>query len=229
MIKIVVFDMAGTSINEDNVVYKCINNSLSIHGYNFTLEEVLDICAGKEKKIAIHDILKPILENEKLDHEVLDVHKTFESLLDNAYSEQTMSLFDGMIDVFSFLKGNDIKSVFNTGYHSNVAKRILEKVRVNEGKEIDLLVTADMVENSRPAPDMINYALRKFNFNSNECLKIGDSAIDIEEGKNAGAILNIGITTGAQNREQLMKASPDFIIDHMTDLIPLIIKHNESA
>jgi phosphoglycolate phosphatase-like HAD superfamily hydrolase len=53
-------------------------------------------------------------------------------------------------------------------------------------------------------------------------LKIGDSAIDIEEGKNAGCGLTVGITTGAQTKEQIQVAEPDFIIDGLSELPSLL-------
>ena len=58
MIKMVVLDMAGTSVDEDNVVYKTLQQVINEAGHNFTLDEVLAEGAGKEKLQAIKDILK---------------------------------------------------------------------------------------------------------------------------------------------------------------------------
>ena len=92
-----------------------------------------------------------------------------------------------------------------------------------ESIDYDALITASDVSNSRPAPDMIQLAYRKFQLtNGNETIKVGDSIIDIEEGRNAGCRLCIGITTGAHTREQLLSAHPDAIIDHLLQLIPLL-------
>jgi phosphoglycolate phosphatase-like HAD superfamily hydrolase len=55
-------------------------------------------------------------------------------------------------------------------------------------------------------------------------VKIGDSCIDIEEGKNAGCLLNIGITTGAQTETQLMEAKPDYIVHSLTDMLDILTK-----
>jgi phosphoglycolate phosphatase-like HAD superfamily hydrolase len=70
---------------------------------------------------------------------------------------------------------------------------------------------------------MILFAMEELNINDpSSVIKIGDSAIDILEGKNAGCCLNIGITTGAQTREQLLEANPDFIIDNIYSIIEII-------
>ena len=88
------------------------------------------------------------------------------------------------------------------------------------------MVTADMVANARPAPDMIQYALQLYDVSALECIKIGDSITDIEEGKNAGVMCTIGITTGAQSFEMLQQAQPDEILDDLVDLIPVIQQLN---
>jgi phosphoglycolate phosphatase-like HAD superfamily hydrolase len=67
---------------------------------------------------------------------------------------------------------------------------------------------------------MINLAKEKFSLNDNDYIaKVGDSIIDIEEGKNAGCILNIGILTGAHTRLQLETANPDMIVASLFDLL----------
>jgi beta-phosphoglucomutase-like phosphatase (HAD superfamily) len=43
-----IFDMAGTTVNEDNLVYKAVREAINEKGYDFTLEEVLAEGAGKE-------------------------------------------------------------------------------------------------------------------------------------------------------------------------------------
>ena len=53
-------------------------------------------------------------------------------------------------------------------------------------------------------------------------IKVGDSDTNILEGKNANCDLTIGITTGAQTREQLLKANPDFIIDDIYSIVELL-------
>lgn len=50
--------MAGTTIDENNVVYKTLQATLQAAGYTFSLEEVLAVGAGKEKRDAIDSLMK---------------------------------------------------------------------------------------------------------------------------------------------------------------------------
>ncbi len=60
-------------------------------------------------------------------------------------------------------------------------------------------------------------------------IKVGDSVVDIQEGQNAGCLLSIGITTGAQTREEMQQANPDHIVDSLLDLLPILTKYNAVA
>jgi phosphoglycolate phosphatase-like HAD superfamily hydrolase len=65
--------------------------------------------------------------------------------------------------------------------------------------------------------------MRKLNIQEpDKIIKVGDSTIDIEEGKNAGCKYNIGVTTGAHSKQQLKTANPDYIFDNIYDLMLVI-------
>lgn len=84
-------------------------------------------------------------------------------------------------------------------------------------------MTADDVKNSRTAPDMIYVAMKKCGIsNAKEVAKVGDSIVDIEEGKFAGCGLTFGVTTGAHTVDQLNTAAPDFIIHSLLELKEII-------
>ncbi|MBK7809466.1 MAG: HAD hydrolase-like protein [Saprospiraceae bacterium] len=228
MIRMVVFDMAGTTIDEDNVVYKCVQKALNEYQIPATLEQVLEFGAGKEKLQAIKDVYAEVMQEMADEITAKTIYDKFSVLLEDAYEMIDMKLFEGLRSTLFFLYKRDVKVVFNTGYTKDVATKILKKVDCIVGRDLDLLVTADMVENSRPAPDMITYALQHFNIKPWECIKVGDSAIDILEGKNAKVKYSIGITTGAQTKEQIAQENPDYIIKNLRELIPIIEDANNT-
>lgn len=222
MIHMVVFDMAGTTINEDNLVYKTIQHSFIQSGFDLSLDVVLEQGAGKEKRQAIEDILS-IIDPSSNDNSLIDeIHYLFKDELVRAYSNAPMYLFDGLEELLAKLREEDIAIVFNTGYDRKTANFILDKVNIVEGRDIDLLVTADQVVNSRPAADMILMACDILEIEPDATIKIGDSGMDILEGKNAGVALTVGITTGAQERKNLNKFDPDVVIDSLGELWPII-------
>jgi phosphoglycolate phosphatase-like HAD superfamily hydrolase len=89
---------------------------------------------------------------------------------------------------------------------------------------IDALITNDDVPRGRPYPDMIFEAMRLTGVTeATQVMKIGDSVIDIEEGKSANCGITAGITTGAQTRTQLEKGNPDFILDSLREVLQVIV------
>ncbi len=222
MIKMVVFDMAGTTVNENNVVYKTLQKAINEKGYDLTLEQVLKEGAGKEKLQAIKSILAEDLQIN--DNELAsEIYKSFIAQLGKAY--ETMEIFpqNNAVELFHELKKRNILVILNTGYNMETAEMLIKKLGWKKGIDYDGLVTATDVQNNRPQPDMILLAMKQFRVNEgNEVVKVGDSIIDIEEGEQAGCKMSIGITTGAHTREQLQTANPHTIIDNLLELLPLL-------
>lgn len=222
MIKMMVLDMAGTTVDEDNVVYKTLRKAIIDEGYNISLQQVLNLGAGKEKKAAIQDIMQETF-NETTPHIIENIYTAFKNDLKKAYHNLSIKQQPGAEELFKQLKEKNILVVLNTGYNKATATLLLEKLQWKMGTTIDAVITADDVQQQRPHPDMILLAMEQFNITSaNEVAKVGDSIIDIEEGINAGCGLSIGITTGAHSKEQLATAKPHFIIDNLVKLITLV-------
>ncbi|ALL08825.1 HAD family hydrolase [Pedobacter sp. PACM 27299] len=218
----VVFDMAGTTVNEDNLVYKTLRNAINNAGFEFSLDEVLAQGAGKEKRQAIRSVLSTYgrITDEAL---TTKIYEEFIISLTDAYAKEEILPQPNAIKVFSALKERNILAVLNTGYDRPTASSIIEKLGWKEGVDFDALVTASDVPGNRPDPDMIDFAMKRFDITDpGSVVKIGDSIIDIEEGQNAGCGLSIGITTGAHTAAQLQTAQPDQIIHNLIELLPLI-------
>ena len=49
--------MAGTTVDEKNVVYQTVRRAINDSGYHFSQEQVQAAGAGKEKSQAIRDVL----------------------------------------------------------------------------------------------------------------------------------------------------------------------------
>jgi phosphonatase-like hydrolase len=221
MIKMVVFDMAGTTVNEGNVVYKTLRQAINERGYNVTLGEVLEKGAGREKLQAVKSVLNL---NEADDNETAnEIYKNFVELLGKAYDVYDILPQENALEVFHSLKQKQILVVLNTGYNAATAQSLIDKIGWKIGEDYDSLVTADDVEKNRPHPDMILLAMSQAGIESaNEVAKVGDSIIDIMEGKNAGCSFTIGITSGAHTMEQLQSANPSYIINNLNELLPLL-------
>lgn len=218
----VVFDMAGTTVNEDNVVYKTLQKAINKKGFDFTLDQVLAEGAGKEKLEAIQSILKIYARNRDKDL-ANEIYADFMDLLSKAYEDIDVLPQPNAEELFQILKERNIRVILNTGYNADIAESLVKKLGWKKGIEYDSLITSSDVEKNRPDPEMIDLAMDIYGvIDPKKVIKVGDSIIDIEEGQNAGCGLNVGITTGAHTFLQLQSANPDYIINDLLELVPII-------
>lgn len=218
-IKLAVFDMAGTTVDEGNVVYKTVQKVINDKGYPVSLEQVLKYGAGKEKHQAIVDVLTNCTQESNIKEVAAEIFGNFKPELEIAYENLDVRTFEGVKEMMETLRANGISVVLNTGYDRKTAQSLVDKLDWKLDRDIDGLVAADDVTHGRPNPDMIQKAMELCGINdSAEVLKAGDSAIDIEEGKNAQCGLTVGVLSGAQTAEQLQEANPDFILESLASL-----------
>src|SRR5690606_6001891 len=174
-IKMVVCDMAGTTVDEDNLVYKTLQKAINQQGYDVTLEQVLAEGAGKEKKQAIESVLSTFREKPH-DTIIESIFQDFLDLLDKTYQTAAITAQDNALDFFRALQQRNIRVVLNTGYNKHTAETLLDRLGWQVGKDIDALVTADDVSRNRPHPDMIQFAMNKLGITAgHEVVKVGDS------------------------------------------------------
>lgn len=217
-IELVVFDMAGTVVNEDNVVYKTLQKAINNKGYLLTLDFVLEHGAGKEKHQAIKDILTKE-EGSFVAETAAEIFADFKHMLEQEYLALEVDTYSGVPELLEFLQKANIKVALNTGYDKNTAQLLLDKMKWKLGVHYDALITADDVKRGRPHPDMIFEAMEVLRVaEPHKVLKAGDSVIDIEEGKNANCGITVGVTTGAHTREQLTAAKPTYVLDSLLEL-----------
>ncbi|MEA1786533.1 phosphonatase-like hydrolase [Arenibacter sp. GZD96] len=222
-IELVVFDMAGTVVNENNVVYKTLQKAINNKGYLLTLDFVLEHGAGKEKHQAIKDILTEE-EGSYISALTNEIFQDFKQLLEQEYQALEVTTYSGVEDLITALRKSGIKVALNTGYDNNTAQLLLYKMKWKLGVHYDALITADDVKRGRPHPDMIFEAMEFLKVSDpTHVLKAGDSIIDIEEGKNANCGITVGVTTGAHTREQLASAKPTYVLNSLFDLKAILL------
>mgnify|MGYP006287414555 CR=1 FL=1 len=224
-IKLAVFDIAGTTVNEGNVVYKTLQKAINQRGFEVSLDYVLEQGAGKEKYQAIKDILQNQVNGRGEEKEMLagKIFKEFRQMLEEAYQKLNIKPFDGVNELIKHLRKAGVKIALNTGYDKQTTNLLLNKMKWRQGKEYDVLITADDVNSGRPGPDMILEAMKATHVDNPEfVLKAGDSIIDIQEGKNAKCGITVGVTTGAHTYSQLESAQPTYIVKALKELIQIL-------
>lgn len=144
-IKMLVLDMAGTTVNENNIVYKTLQTAINIVGnYQLSLGDVLKHGAGKEKFQAIRTVLKNCLDVDD-DKLALQIFEVFRKELKVAYKEQEIYPNAHAEQLFAALKERELIGVLNTGYDRQTAEFLMKKLNWKVGRDVDALITATEV------------------------------------------------------------------------------------
>jgi len=224
-IKLVVFDIAGTTIQDEIGVMEAFRSTLKKHGYDVPMKEVAPVMGYK--KI---EAIKILLENNEQDkskmtpERIETIHTDFVNHMISFYQNSPeISVFPHAEDTFRKLHEHNIKVGLNTGFTRAIADTIINRLRWQEKDLIDYLIASDEVENGRPHPYMINKMMQEFGITDPaEVAKVGDTEVDVREGQNAGCKYVIGITTGSFTRSELEPYHPTHIIDDIAEVIAIV-------
>lgn len=223
-IKLVVFDMAGTTVKDDNGVAKAFQAALQQYGYSIPLDEINPIM-GYEKTEAIRMILGRTLTPEQITTEhVADIHRAFvRNMLEYYRTSPDIVALPHAEATLQALRRQGMKVGINTGFSRNIAMAIVDKLEWEKKGIFDYLVASDEVPQGRPHPYMVQRMMEAAGItDSKETAKVGDTEVDIREGRNVGSRYIIGVTTGAFTRAALEPYQPTHIIDNIAEVLEIV-------
>lgn len=227
-IKLVVFDIAGTTVKDNGEIAEAFHNAMLEKGYDIPDAEIYPLM-GYKKTEAIKKMLQEYEEDTSkiTDEYINDIHSRFIELMVEYYtSTKELSALPHAEEVFSYLKKKDIKIGLDTGFPTDITNVIMERLGWQKDGVVDYVVSSNQVPSGRPQPYMIRKMMEEAGIEKSlQVIKIGDTEVDVMEGKNAGCMYSIGITTGAFTREELEPYEPSCIFDSLSELIPLIEKN----
>jgi phosphonatase-like hydrolase len=222
--KLAVFDIAGTTVADDNAVAIAFKNAFDAYGFSINEEDVKPLM-GYKKPVAIQIMLEKL--GAEFDEELVnDIHDEFEvAMLDHYEYSPDVKAMPGAENIMQELKEKGIRIALNTGFSKSIADTIMSRLQWMEKGLVDDYIASDEVKEGRPQPFMIQALMQRAGIeDAKEVLKIGDTEVDINEGRNAGCSLVVAVTTGAFTKDQLAPYKPDYIIDNLSQLPALIFK-----
>lgn len=217
-IQLVVFDIAGTTVRDTGNVAKAFIDAFNEFNIDVPVATVNQVM-GFRKIDAIRMLLPG--ENSLLAEKI---HEVFIRNMIALYESDTdLRPLPQVEAIFQQLKQQGIKIALNTGFTRPVTNTILQRLQWNVPETIDMVVCSDEVPEGRPQPFMIKAIMQQMEItDSRAVVKVGDTKVDVEEGRNAACGLVISVTTGAYTRSELELYKPDHIIDGMGELPALI-------
>jgi phosphonatase-like hydrolase len=220
--ELAVFDMAGTTVHDPDLVALALQEALAQVGCHAPLTE-LRALMGYTKPAAIRSMLASH-DLPANDAQVMQVHADFVSRMLHCYrTHDAVRPMEGAEDVFAWLRHRGIKVVLNTAFSQDIAECLIDRFHWRERGLIDASISADLVARGRPAPDMIRALMAACGVtDAARVIKVGDTEVDVREGREAHCGLVVSVTTGAYTRAELAEYQPDAIIDSLHELPALL-------
>lgn len=216
MYTLAVFDMAGTTINDRDEVYRVLRGATEREGAVYTDAQFQE-WMGTEKKWAIRNLLD-IGGVEVTEERVEQAWAWFREELRSTYSEQPPVAIEGVEQALAELRANGIKVGLTTGFSREIADIILAAMGWGVGINLDASVTADQVSGGRPAPDMIFKVMEQTGVSEkSQVISVGDTAADIRSAQAAG-VAAVGVLSGHLNTGQFTALGADHILDSVADI-----------
>lgn len=216
-IKGVLFDMDGTMFDTE---------TMSIYGWEVTAKKY-DITMTRDFMIGCMGLVSNAIRERFYDRygRSFDYDK-FRSdklkAMEDVINKDGVPHKKGLTDILEYLKEKNIKCAVATSTTYNRAIFNIEKGGVLE--YFDEIISGDMVENGKPAPDIYLYAAGKLGLTPDDCMVLEDSRNGIISANASGATAVL-IPDIIPVDDDMISAA-DYICDDLNQVIGLIEKIN---
>lgn len=226
------FDMAGTTVcDHDEVLYcfakACEQENLIVEAKR--LNALMGVSKLEVFQILWREVLGNEIPQETIEAKSQQSFQTFRQILEDYYHTHPVVPTEAALEVIGWLRQRGIKVALNTGFYRVVTDIILDKLGWLAGLDaqyiggtnsiIDCSIASDEVPLGRPEPYMIQQAMAAFGITDpKQVIKIGDTPVDLAEGRNAGCGAVLAVVNGTHSRAELEVLDNDGLLYSLGEL-----------
>lgn len=220
MIKGILFDFDGTVGNTTNLILtsfryatqtvmgKVFPDAVYTSSFGLPLPQCMELVADKPEQV---DALR-------------DAYRSSNDLR----HDELIESFPGVAEAFVLLKAAEIKIAIVTSKKQPMCRRGLRCLGLEQ--YVDVVIGCDDIVKSKPDAEPMLKGAAGLGLEPSECLCVGDSYFDLESGHNASCAACVAVSyTCLDMKRVIQEGKPDYIIDDLRELIPLVKKLNKST
>lgn len=218
MFQAVLFDLDGTLANSLLDLAACVNHALQQYGFPTRPAENFRYYAGD----GIAKMVERALPEEHRDPATVEkVKELFSARYATHYADETAA-YDGLCDLVDDLKAAGVKVAVVTNKAQEFAEVVVQKLY---GNRFEVILGMQPGIPAKPDPTGPFMVMKQLGVTPEQCAFIGDTAMDITAGVNAGAY-PVGVLWGFREREELANAGAKAFAQNAGELKQILLEQN---
>lgn len=221
-VRLVVLDVGGTIIEDRGDVPETLRSAMAHHGIRSSKEEIARRRGASKREVISYFVDQQLPAGRAGRDKLIDaIHREFTEKLIEIYRQ--VPPVAGAEDAIRELRSAGYLVATTTGFDRAINASIFRRLRW-EALFVASICSDDVAE-GRPAPYMIFHAMEAARVHSvAEVVAVGDTALDLQAGRNAGVRTVVGVLTGAAPEAALAKEPHDHILPSVAGLPALLAR-----
>lgn len=212
-LKAIIFDVDGTLVDTNRVHVEAWRLAFQRHGFEVSTDRIApEIGKGGDQ-------LVPAILGEAADKEHGEAlrHDDGQEFLQMA-TQQQITVFPCVRELMQALHERGLKVALATSGEKENLQATEKSAQFDLQGLADIVITSADVKQSKPAPDLVEVAVKKLGLAPAECVMVGDTPHDVEACQRAG-VMCYGVLTGGHTKETLLKAGARLVWQDVADLL----------
>lgn len=205
-----IFDVDGCLLDTEEFIFQAYEHTLQLNDYPVPDRVTMASYIGRSLRDC-YDAFVPGSYTEAMS----DAHREFQE-----QNFELIKVHDEALETLERLSAAGIKL---GAWSSRKLTLIPSLEHSGIARYFDSIVHGGQVTEHKPHPEGLFKSLSQLSVSPERAAMIGDADVDIEAGVAAGVAITIGITHGFGALEELQIADPDYIIDSLAEVPPLLI------
>jgi phosphonatase-like hydrolase len=221
-IELVIFDIAGTLIEDHDEVAESFLSALRCNGVEARDEEIKEWKGSSKREVIGHFVARQF-GSCRIGPKIEQTYSDFRFRIEKRYLQGGVVPIAGANETLRWLRERKIKIATTTGFYRELRDTILRAAGWE--KTFDVNVCSDDVAHGRPAPDMIERAMNEAGVtDAADVMNVGDTPLDLQAGHNAG-VVSVGVLSGKHSRDRLEREPHNHMIASVKDLPQVFHTH----
>jgi len=214
MIKGLIFDLDGTTLNTLEDLSDAVNRTMLHFGFpQRSIDEVRQKVGKGSKKL-----MEDTVPEDTDPNRIPEILEYYISAYGENYADKTVP-YEGIRDLLHSLQLKGIRLAINSNKPDHLTKGLIER----NFPEIDFVAVYGSMQDMphKPDPAGANAILEHMHLSKEEVLYVGDSETDMLTASNAG-LKSIACLWGFRSKEVLEEAGADYIAEKPEDIWSMI-------